>query len=287
MRPVTKVILVLAVMSLAVGVIWVATSHWSGNKASETALTSNAPPAAPATSTEGPRAPGYSDPLATYQRYRNLLTGRGSTEPPAVDPHRSGRDVTSTSETEGTVAVGGADEPVAGADPPGPTLHPRPITGDVVTSAWAPHESADGNLYTIASGDTLAALSVKFYGDARYAAAIQAANRGLNPKALHIGERIVIPAKADVIKPPAARPAAAPAAPGAPATAPMMLEPPAPSAPATKVYVVQRNDTLIGIARRFYGDAAMYKKIYEANKDIMSSPNAALQVGQQLRLPQS
>ena len=52
-----------------------------------------------------------------------------------------------------------------------------------------------------------------------------------------------------------------------------------------KVYVVQRNDTLIGIARRIYGDAAMYPRIYEANKDVLSSLNARLYVGMRLRMP--
>ena len=60
----------------------------------------------------------------------------------------------------------------------------------------------------------------------------------------------------------------------------------APTPSQTKVYVVQKNDTLIGIARRFYGDAAMYKNIYEANRDILPSVNATFYVGQRLRLPE-
>ncbi len=171
-----------------------------------------------------------------------------------------------------------SDEPVAGADPPGPTVRPTGIEGEVVPSGWTLHGAA-GNTYTIASGDTLAAISRKIYGDAKYASAIEAANAGINPRALKIGQQIVIPDKAAVVKPPAA---VAPVTTVAGGTVPA-----APAAPAAKVYEVQKNDTLIGIARRIYGDAAMYRKIYEANQDVLTSPNATLRLGQRLRLPES
>ncbi len=53
---------------------------------------------------------------------------------------------------------------------------------------------------------------------------------------------------------------------------------------AGKTVVVQPGDTLGTIARRVYGDAAMWRKIYEANKDRLSNPDL-LYVGQKLRLP--
>jgi nucleoid-associated protein YgaU len=283
MRPVTKVILVLSVVALAVGVIWFATYKWSGTSVKPPAETTVAAKTdTPTTAADTPRS-SYSDPITTYQRWRQQLMGRDSTQPPAtgVATRRPTHDLTSSSETEGTVVARGSDTAVAGADPPGPTLRPTGVEGEVVTKSWLPHESAGGDTYTIASGDTLTALSIKFYGDPRYASAIEAANRGINPTALRIGERIIIPAKSEVVKP-AAR---ATVASGSTVVSPVTSVPPA--APATKVYVVQKNDTLIGIARRMYsGDASMYKKIYEANKDILSSPNAALQVGQRLRLPE-
>jgi nucleoid-associated protein YgaU len=97
-------------------------------------------------------------------------------------------------------------------------------------------------------------------------AAIQAANPGVDPKALRAGMRLVMPARETVAKPAA----------GADPTAGL---------PPTKVYVVQKNDTLIGIASRLYSDASMYKKIFDANQDILPSPNSTLQIGMRLRLP--
>jgi nucleoid-associated protein YgaU len=50
------------------------------------------------------------------------------------------------------------------------------------------------------------------------------------------------------------------------------------------VYQVVAGDTLSKIAKRFYGDAAKYMKIFEANKDQLKDPNT-IGVGQKLRIP--
>ncbi len=49
-------------------------------------------------------------------------------------------------------------------------------------------------------------------------------------------------------------------------------------------YTVQEGDSLGGIAQNFYGDAAYYKVIFEANRRLLSSPNR-IKVGQRLRIP--
>lgn len=50
-------------------------------------------------------------------------------------------------------------------------------------------------------------------------------------------------------------------------------------------YTVQSGDTLSKIAKRFYGNANAYQKIFEANRDQLSDPDR-IQVGQVLKLPQ-
>ena len=258
MRPVTKVIMVLAVVVLAVGVIWFASHQWGGG-------THTSVPPVVAKKTDAEKPP-YSDPLATYERWRQQLTGREpshDTTTPAPAHRRN--DIHSSSEHEGTVVARRSDEAVAGADPPGPVIRPRTIDGEVVTHGWKPAEGAS-NIYTIAAGDTFYDIAMKQYGDARFAAAIESANPGVNAKALKVGEHITLPDKSALAKPDEK---AAPA-----------------PAPAAKVYVVQKGDTLIGISRRIYGDATMYRKIYDANTDILSTPNSALRVGQKLRLPE-
>ena len=50
------------------------------------------------------------------------------------------------------------------------------------------------------------------------------------------------------------------------------------------VYEVAAGDTLSKIAKKFYGDADAYMKIFEANKDQLKDPDK-IKAGQKLRIP--
>jgi nucleoid-associated protein YgaU len=54
--------------------------------------------------------------------------------------------------------------------------------------------------------------------------------------------------------------------------------------PYAQTYVVQSGDSLSKIAQRFYGDASLYTKIFEANRDLLKDPNK-ISPGQKLRIP--
>jgi nucleoid-associated protein YgaU len=54
--------------------------------------------------------------------------------------------------------------------------------------------------------------------------------------------------------------------------------------PYTQTYVVQAGDTLSKIAKQFYGDAALYPQIFEANRDVLKDPDK-IRPGQKLRIP--
>jgi len=261
MRPVTKVLLVLAVVALAVGVVWFVGHRYGGRQETVASKTPSVKPAEP---------PNYNDPLEAYKRWRDRFTGQtGDAASTAEGRGRRASDIYSSSEHEGAAVARRSDAAVAGADPPGPTgptLRPTGVSGEVVTGAWRPRDGG-GNSYTITQGDTLYGIAVKHYGDARCAEIIEAANPGLNPKALRVGEKIVLPDKPPAPERLPAPTAGAAAAPG-------------------KVYVIQKNDTLIGISKRVYGDASMYRKIYEANSGLLASPSATLHVGEKLRLPE-
>lgn len=53
---------------------------------------------------------------------------------------------------------------------------------------------------------------------------------------------------------------------------------------ASKTYVVVNGDSLSKIAKREYGDAQQWRRIYEANRDIIKDPDL-IYPGQQLKVP--
>jgi len=54
--------------------------------------------------------------------------------------------------------------------------------------------------------------------------------------------------------------------------------------PYTQTHTVQSGDTLSKIAQKYYGDASLYTKIFEANRDQLKDPNRIFP-GQKLRIP--
>jgi LysM repeat protein len=91
--------------------------------------------------------------------------------------------------------------------------------------------------------------------------------------------------------PPTAAPASVPApaaaavvAAGAPVPAPAPAPAAAPGTAAERVHVVERGDTLGAIAKKYYGKAGLYPKIFEANRDVLDNPDL-IKPGQKLRIP--
>ncbi len=62
----------------------------------------------------------------------------------------------------------------------------------------------------------------------------------------------------------------------------------APSAPSRdtgeQTYTVKKGDSLSKIAKRVYGDAQQWRRIHEANRDIIDNPDL-IHPGQVLKLP--
>ena len=61
-------------------------------------------------------------------------------------------------------------------------------------------------------------------------------------------------------------------------------KPEAPPEPKAEIYEIVSGDTLGGIAKRYYGNAGQYMKIFEANKNIIDDPNKIFP-GQKIRIP--
>jgi nucleoid-associated protein YgaU len=70
---------------------------------------------------------------------------------------------------------------------------------------------------------------------------------------------------------------------GGSSTAPTAPEPVATSG-SGKTYVVANGDSLSKIAKREYGDASKWRRIYEANKDLIKDPDL-IYPGQELKVP--
>ncbi|TXK46457.1 LysM peptidoglycan-binding domain-containing protein [Pontibacter qinzhouensis] len=74
-------------------------------------------------------------------------------------------------------------------------------------------------------------------------------------------------------------------APQQPVAAPAPQPAPAAAAPQQDVYTVASGDSLSKIAKKFYGDAGSWKKIYEANKATIGSNPDLIKPGQQFVIP--
>ena len=68
-----------------------------------------------------------------------------------------------------------------------------------------------------------------------------------------------------------------------------VAKPPAAPAPAAaagpRIHEVVKGDTLSALAKKYYGSANKYMKIFEANKDILKDPNV-IKIGQKLKIPE-
>jgi nucleoid-associated protein YgaU len=67
---------------------------------------------------------------------------------------------------------------------------------------------------------------------------------------------------------------------GGSSTAPKPAAPPAPE----QTYTVVAGDSLSKIAKRLYGDANQWRRIFEANRDQIQNPDL-IQPGQKLKIP--
>jgi nucleoid-associated protein YgaU len=55
---------------------------------------------------------------------------------------------------------------------------------------------------------------------------------------------------------------------------------------AGRSYTVQKGDSLSKIAKREYGDAQQWRRIYEANRDLIQNPDL-IHPGQVFRIPEA
>lgn len=197
--------------------------------------------------------------------------GSGSISVPATD---SGAPNTVAPATGTAAAAGASAGGAAGrtATPVTPTgvqgggavIAPPPVTVKV-DPVPAPSSTTQ---YTIKSGDTLEGIARTQMGGGQKWQQIVAANPGLDPKALKIGQKITIPTAGTATS---QEKASAPA--GSSTTA------------APNTYTVQKGDTLIELSRKFYGSETEWKRILEANAGTLKGDAKAITPGMKLVIP--
>ena len=201
------------------------------------------------------------------------LTGHNESPPsPADNTSTVNTSTTSSGEQTGQAATdqgpvttlpGGEQVPPSVAI----TRSPAVDVGPGLPVPTPPVEAAVATTYVVQKGDTLGSLAKKFYGNESQWKLIAEANK-VDPKKLQIGQKLTIPS----IETTADR---------AMTTEPAPLVAPDTTIEATRTHVVQKNETLATIAKKYYGSEAQWKLIAEANK---VDPKK-LQIGQKLTIP--
>lgn len=133
----------------------------------------------------------------------------------------------------------GAKEQGAGARPP--------AGGTETQNTVGPVEPAGKRTHTIADGETLEQISMRYYGSKHQWSRIVEANPGLRPNAMRIGVSIVIP----------------PAPDAATSGAEIAADPVSPASPTT--HAVRDGDSPAKIAKRYYGNEKYADLIMSAN----------------------
>lgn len=135
--------------------------------------------------------------------------------------------------------------------------------------------------YTVAKGDvSFEVIAQRVYGDRRFASAISRANPFVTPNKLVVGRTVLrIPEDPTNTQGKVVEIAA-----GSSNQANKKTEP-TEKAASGRTYVTKSGDTLSSISKQFYGKAAMWKKIADANRAVLPDP-AKVKPGLELTIPE-
>jgi len=158
--------------------------------------------------------------------------------------------------------------------------------------------------YQVKRGDTLSSIAQKLWGSSANYMDIYEANKDTlrNPNDLQLGMTLKIPTPSNSVDFPIGKPVETPAVetpqppvqPPAEGVTPPAEQPAAevtppaeqPPAPEFKEVTVQPGESLSILALQHLGDSERYMEIYEANKDVLKSPESVRQ-GMTLKIPVS
>ncbi|MEM6756621.1 MAG: LysM peptidoglycan-binding domain-containing protein [Planctomycetota bacterium] len=155
-------------------------------------------------------------------------------------------DLTPAPSPEVAVVEEPADTSVIDPTPPPPPAPVEPTT------------------YTVRRGDTLSSIAVRLYGQERRWVDIAQANPTIDPIRLRVGQTLKLPSDARVPPP----------------------DQPEIDAPvAERSHTIQSGENLSSIAQRYYGRAARWRVLFNANRDVLGNNPNAIRAGMVIKVP--
>jgi LysM repeat protein len=122
-----------------------------------------------------------------------------------------------------------------------------------------PNKPVQGANYVVVAGDSLWAIAQRLLGSGARYHEIVALNQLANPNLIRVGQRLKIPSS------------------GIPQPNPQPVS-------TVKTHTVTPGESLWAISQKYYGTGVEWKKIYEANKNVINNPNV-IGVGWVLKIP--
>lgn len=214
-------------------------------------------------------APSYTPPAPggyTYQEEESAPPAPVTTRPPVPPPATR------------TTPPATADTRPSPPPPTRPTPPARPVQTDYDDYGYEDDDDDDDlssgseslRIYVVRPGDTLSNIAARELGSISLADNIFLLNRDVieDPDQLMVGVKIRLPVREGYV-------AESGGAPGGDRR---------PTLGTGRTHTVARGDTLSSIAQQYYGASAAWRFLYEANKNIIPSPDK-LSVGTELTIP--
>ncbi len=298
MRTDAKIGLVAALVLVVLVIIYFA-AHTSSKKVAENNALPNAQPAL----TETPALPGANVPSPSQTQPGLIsLPTTATSMPDMSDQNAASMPSAATQTSNSTVALApnGTDNGTDNTANNGgtgfnansnATLTLPPIstgnanqTGNADTSGTASHRhhhhsrtltlsAPHSGIYIVRKGDTLSSISRRLYGSARMIHALERANPGLDPRRMRVGQKIRLPRHSSINHSSSL------------ATRHHHHYSSRSGTHGERIYVVRPGDDLSKIARKFYHNPGLWKRIYSANRAIIGSSPRDLRAGEKIVIP--
>jgi nucleoid-associated protein YgaU len=162
--------------------------------------------------------------------------------------------------------------PVVTPPAPAPVEPTPPVNSLLKTSAGLVATTSDDlMLYTWKQGDSFKSLARTYYGSELQVALLRSANEGVDDTKLAVGANVFVPVRV--------------------ANSGNVAKPSEQGKPANVwsggLYTVQKGDVLGTISKTVYGSTKHWRRIYDANRDVIGDDPNRLKLGMQLRIPEA